>query len=123
MNTITEKRFIELYDATSKRARDLAISKNKEYGSSFAKHGALGTIIRVSDKIDRHVTVTNRSIQVSEKLEDDLLDMINYLVYAYFLIQNQNDKIKTKEDGKEEKACTCEEGCKEDGTCPCKQEH
>lgn len=61
------------------------IAKNSDYGNSFDKtmdqFGVTAAIIRLSDKMNRLVNLTQHgNPQVKESIEDTLLDMANYCV-------------------------------------------
>lgn len=60
-------------------------AKNSDYGNSFDKtmdqFGVTAAIIRLSDKMNRLVNLTQHgNPQVKESIEDTLLDMANYCV-------------------------------------------
>jgi hypothetical protein len=107
--------FLTLYDWTASKARELALTKNKAYGDSFCQHGTIGCIIRTQDKLQRHINVEQNKIELSgkeEKVLDDLIDSINYLIYAYFLLRFDNilevmpNGCENKETRKESEAQT-----------------
>ena len=56
MNRIDEMKNIQ------KEGLELFEKKNKDYGDSFSKHGLIGILIRISEKIDRSVNITNNEI-------------------------------------------------------------
>ena len=54
----------------------------------FSKHGLIGILIRISEKIDRSVNITNNEITLidNESMRDTLIDLHNYSAtgnYAY----------------------------------------
>ena len=88
---------IQHLEQIQKQARELFARKNKDYGDAFAKHGPVGVLIRIGDKLDRYISVSNTSVNLvkDEKLRDTLIDMHNYAAMAIMLL----DKPKTGADG------------------------
>ena len=72
------------------QARELFARKNQDYGDAFAKHGPVGVLIRIGDKLDRYLSVSNTSVNLvkDEKLRDTLIDMHNYAAMAIMLLDN-----------------------------------
>jgi len=71
---------------------DIIKKKNSDYGATtdpfanFRMFGELGFLVRISDKLSRLKTLTERgSAEVDESVEDTLRDMANYanLLLAY----------------------------------------
>ena len=57
--------------------------KNKDYGNSFEDYELIGILVRLNDKLNRILSITenNDNIQVSnEKLEDTINDLYNYCI-------------------------------------------
>jgi len=71
-------------------ALELFIKKNIDYGDSFAKYGVIGVLIRLQDKINRSLTISNNGIHLikDEKIKDTLIDLLNYSAMAIMLIDN-----------------------------------
>ena len=71
------------------KASDIAIKKNNDYGSkNILKFGIIGIIVRIGDKISRYQNlVNNKTAQLvqDEKIEDTLLDIVNYATYGEML--------------------------------------
>jgi len=61
-------------------ALELFKKKNADYGDAFAKYGIIGVLIRIQDKIQRSLSISNNGIILveSESLKDTLLDLHNY---------------------------------------------
>jgi len=78
------------YLAVQKEALDLFIKKNKDYGDSFAKHGPIGVIVRMGDKIQRLISVTKSGVNMvqNESVRDTLIDLHNYAAMAVMLIDS-----------------------------------
>ena len=65
----------------------LSQKKNADYGSDNLKRfGKQGIIIRMSDKMDRLITLMQRDALIKdESIEDTAKDMINYAAYLIML--------------------------------------
>ena len=65
--------------------------KNKDYGDAFAKYGAIGVLVRMEDKIQRAVSISEKSITLinDESLRDTLLDLHNYSAMAIMLMDEK----------------------------------
>ncbi len=61
--------------------------KNADYGDAFAKYGLVGVLVRIGDKIQRALTVTEKGINLvdDESIRDTLLDLHNYAALALIL--------------------------------------
>lgn len=68
--------------------RDLFARKNADYGDAFAKYGPVGVIVRMEDKMQRMISISNTGINLvpDESLRDTLLDLANYATMAVMLI-------------------------------------
>jgi len=68
-------------------ALELFKRKNADYGDAFAKYGIIGILIRINDKIQRSITITNNGINLvtDENLRDTLLDLHNYSAMGLML--------------------------------------
>lgn len=69
--------------------------KNADYGNSvhktFKEFGLTSFLVRLSDKLNRAITLNKQEAKVTdEKLEDTLLDLANYAVLA--LVELKKDK-------------------------------
>ena len=71
----------------------LFIRKNKDYGDSFATYGPVGVIVRMQDKINRLVSVSNKGITMvnTESLRDTLIDLHNYSAMAIMLMDEKDN--------------------------------
>jgi len=69
-------------------AFELFCKKNTDYGDAFAKYGVIGVLLRIEDKIQRAVSITNNGIQLikDETIRDTLLDLHNYSAMALMLL-------------------------------------
>jgi len=75
-------------------ALELFKKKNTDYGDSFANYGSVGVIVRMGDKIQRLVSVTNRGVSLvnNESLRDTLIDLHNYATMAIMLIDENKQE-------------------------------
>jgi len=84
-------------------ALELFKRKNNDYGDAFANYGSVGVIVRMGDKIQRLVSVTNKGVNLvnTESLRDTLIDLHNYAAMAIMLIDENKDDTKKKIDEKD----------------------
>jgi len=70
-------------------ALELFRKKNADYGDAFAKHGLIGVLVRIEDKIQRALSISKSSISLveDESLRDTLLDLHNYAAMALMLVK------------------------------------
>jgi hypothetical protein len=70
------------------QAQGLALfeRKNADYGDAFAKYGFVGVLMRIQDKLQRAISITNKGINLvnDEGLKDTLIDLHNYSAMALF---------------------------------------
>jgi hypothetical protein len=71
-----------------KEALELFRRKNADYGDAFANYGSTGVIMRMGDKIQRFVSITNSGVNLvdTESLRDTLIDLHNYAAMAIMLL-------------------------------------
>jgi hypothetical protein len=82
-------------------ALELFKKKNTDYGDAFADYGTVGVIVRMGDKIQRLVSVSNRGVSLvnTESLRDTLIDLHNYAAMAIMLMdENKNNEIGEKKE-------------------------
>lgn len=91
MNELTEKRTNQMKTVHTE-ALELFIKKNTDYGDAFANYGPVGVIVRMEDKIQRFLSITNKGVSLvdNESLRDTLIDLHNYAAMAVMLIDEQN---------------------------------
>ena len=82
---------IEQFTLVQKEGLELFIKKNTDYGDAFANYGPVGVIVRMGDKIQRLVSVSNNNISLvnTESLRDTLIDLHNYSAMAIMLIDEE----------------------------------
>ena len=86
MNKINAESMRKAYDENYQTF----LKKNTDYGSSFEESlnefGEVAGIVRISDKYNRLVNLTNKENKVLESKSDTLKDMANYcLMLAVWL--------------------------------------
>jgi len=76
-------------------ALELFSKKNADYGDAFANYGTVGVIVRMGDKIQRLISVSNKGVNLvnTESLRDTLIDLHNYAAMAVMLIDENKDNI------------------------------
>lgn len=72
-------------------ALELFTKKNIDYGDAFAKHGVIGVLIRIEDKLQRSMSITKNGINLikDERIQDTLLDLHNYAAMALILLNEE----------------------------------
>ena len=73
-------------------ALELFTKKNADYGDAFAKFGLIGVLMRIEDKIQRSLSITNNGVNLvdDEKIRDTLLDLHNYAAMGLMLLDNNS---------------------------------
>jgi len=89
---MTEKRIQQMVSVHDE-ALELFTKKNTDYGDAFATYGPVGVIVRMGDKIQRLLSVSNKGVSLvdSESLRDTLIDLHNYAAMAVMLIDEQKE--------------------------------
>ena len=79
--------------AVQVEALELFKRKNADYGDAFATYGTVGVIVRMGDKMQRLISVTNKGVSLvdSESLRDTLIDLYNYAAMGVMLIDEKRD--------------------------------
>lgn len=77
-----------------KEALELFRKKNTDYGDAFATYGTVGVIVRMGDKIQRLISVSNKGVALvdSESLRDTLIDLHNYAAMGIMLLDENREK-------------------------------
>ena len=68
--------------------------KNKDYGDAFAKHGTVGVLVRISDKMSRFTNISKNGLYISvsdETLRDTLMDLHNYAAMALMCMEDNEE--------------------------------
>ena len=82
---------VEQMKKVQKEGLELFEKKNKDYGDAFAKYGTVGVLIRMEDKLQRSISISNSGINLvdSESMRDTLLDLHNYAAMALMLMDEK----------------------------------
>jgi hypothetical protein len=77
-------------------ALELFRKKNTDYGDAFATYGTVGVIVRMGDKIQRLLSVSNKGIALvdNESLRDTLIDLHNYAAMGIMLLDEKKTTIE-----------------------------
>lgn len=69
---------------------ELFMRKNSDYGDSFVDLGIVGNLIRIKDKLNRALVITEKEAHVveNENLEDTLMDLANYANLCLLLLRD-----------------------------------
>ena len=81
---------LESFKKLQKESLELFEKKNTDYGNAYSKHGVIGLLVRIGDKISRmqNITKTGITLVKDEKLRDTLIDLHNYSALAILLIDS-----------------------------------
>ena len=79
---------INQFSLVQSEGLELFKRKNADYGDAFANYGPVGVIVRMGDKIQRLVSVSNTRVSLvnNESLRDTLIDLHNYAAMAIMLL-------------------------------------
>ena len=82
---------IQQMKTVQKEALELFQRKNEDYGDAFAKYGPTGVIMRMEDKLQRFMSITQSGICLvnTESLRDTLIDLHNYAAMAIMLLDEK----------------------------------
>ena len=77
-----------------KEAFELYTRKNQDYGKAYEKFGTIGLLIRITDKISRAISITEKNVQLvdDESLRDTLIDLHNYAAMAVMEMDTKKNK-------------------------------
>lgn len=80
---------------------DIYKRKNSDYGNSFENSldifGVIASVVRLQDKVSRYVSLTtggNSQQVLDEKVDDTLLDLINYCVMTVMYFETKYSKVE-----------------------------
>ena len=81
------------FAAVQDEARAVFLQKNADYGDAFSKHGPIGVLIRMGDKLQRltHISRTEIALVDDETLRDTAMDLHNYSAMLVMLL-DENDE-------------------------------
>ena len=77
--------------AVQTEALELFKKKNTDYGDAFATYGTVGVIVRMGDKIQRLLSISNKGVALvdTESLRDTLIDLHNYAAMGIMLLDEE----------------------------------
>jgi hypothetical protein len=80
--------------AVQVEALELFKRKNADYGDAFATYGTVGVIVRMGDKMQRLISVSNKGVSLvdTESLRDTLIDLYNYAAMGVMLIDEKREE-------------------------------
>jgi hypothetical protein len=80
-------------------ALELFRKKNIDYGDAFAAYGIVGVIVRMGDKIQRLLSISNKGVALvdTESLRDTLIDLHNYAAMGIMLLDEQKTTVLADE--------------------------
>lgn len=89
---MAEKNRVAQMQQIQERGMQLFKKKNTDYGDAFARYGVIGVLMRIQDKIQRALSISNSGIQLvhDERLDDTLIDLHNYAAMALMLMEETN---------------------------------
>ena len=79
---------LQQLEKVQKEGAELFKRKNADYGDAFANYGSIGVLIRMGDKIQRLMSISQKEIRCvnDESLRDTLIDLHNYSAMAIMLM-------------------------------------
>ena len=85
------KNRVEQMKQIQKVGLELFTKKNTDYGDAFAKFGLIGVLMRIEDKIQRSLSITNNGVNLvdDENIRDTLLDLHNYAAMGLMLLDEK----------------------------------
>ena len=98
----TREQYLEEFKKLTAKMLEITIKKNNDYGGTsdpfknFRSFGALGILVRASDKMARLKTaiVEKRKFEVDESLEDTCLDLSNYALLLLCYLRGSGDGVQ-----------------------------
>ena len=76
---------------------ELFTKKNADYGDAFAKYGIIGVLMRIEDKLQRSISITNKGVNLvdNECIRDTLIDLHNYAAMGMMLL-DEDDEVQKR---------------------------
>ncbi len=67
------------------------LKKNADYGDAFAKYGIIGVLMRIEDKLQRSISISNKGVNLVENecIRDTLIDLHNYAAMGMMLLDEE----------------------------------
>ena len=81
-----------LFEKVQKEGFDLFKRKNSDYSNSFEQYGTVGILIRMTDKINRLISITDKKVELvnTESLRDTLIDLHNYSAMGIMMLDQKS---------------------------------
>lgn len=75
---------------------ELFTKKNADYGDAFAKYGIIGVLMRIEDKLQRSISISNKGVNLVENecIRDTLIDLHNYAAMGMMLLDEDNNNLQ-----------------------------
>ena len=72
---------------------ELFTKKNADYGDAFANYGVIGVLMRIEDKLQRSISISNKGVNLVEDecIRDTLIDLHNYAAMGMMLLDEDNE--------------------------------
>lgn len=71
---------------TAEKVADLLVKKDQDYGAdNIKRHGTLGVLVRMDDKLARLTNLLNADKVNNEAIEDTWEDLAGYAIIGYLL--------------------------------------
>ena len=69
---------------------NLFVRKNADYGDAFMEYGAVGCVIRLTDKLKRlrQLVGTNKQQVHDETVQDTIKDAVNYIILTFITLRH-----------------------------------
>ena len=92
----TNKR-IEQMKKIQAEGLELFTRKNADYGDAFAKYGIIGVLMRIEDKLQRSISISNKGVNLVEDecIRDTLIDLHNYAAMGMMLL-DEDDAVQKR---------------------------
>ncbi len=80
------------FEKVQKEGLDLFKRKNSDYSNSFEQYGTIGILIRMTDKINRVISISDKKVELvdTESLKDTLIDLHNYSAMAIMMLDQKS---------------------------------
>jgi hypothetical protein len=82
---------VEQMEKVQQEGLELFTKKNADYGDAFAKYGVIGVLMRIEDKIQRALSITQSGVNLvqDEGIRDTMIDLHNYAAMAIMLLDEK----------------------------------
>lgn len=86
-----------IWDAAFGKVQDdlylLFCAENRNYGDALVRHGTIGCLVRIGDKLQQLQMITRNKVEVvaDESTEDTLLDLANYCTLAVAMMRRDRE--------------------------------